>query len=109
MKIFAVLIGLIWIQFASAAPEAECLAGNFKSCKKVFDYYGSTSKDGGRFDFFAKVCASENLRVDCQVLSVEDSELTQKLLEVASSDTGVFAVGGKKLAKLYIVKPADQK
>lgn len=100
MNLF-IVFGLFVGSTSFAATPKDCLAGNFAACKEIFNKYGSSSDKAGAVEFFASACASQDLRVVCQVTSTEKSETLKKTLDLARSETALFVMNGKNLDKIY--------
>lgn len=102
MKILFFCLSLLVYAFSLGATSAECLSGNFNSCREVFNKYGSQSDKSGAVELFEKACSAQTLSVSCQIISVKKSETLKKTLEMAKTDpAGTFVVSGQKLDKIY--------
>ncbi len=90
----------IFAQVHAAAPT-ECLNGNFKVCREIFNKYGSQSDRRGAVELFEKACSAQNLSVSCKIISVSKTDSLKKMLELATPDSGMFVMNGAKVDKLY--------
>lgn len=103
MTTITIMFGLFLARSTFAATKTDCLSGNFSACKEILNKYGSTSDRNGATEFFANACASQNLKVICEVISTEKSETVKRSLEVASTNSAVFVISGPKVDKIYKV------
>ncbi|MBL7542645.1 MAG: hypothetical protein JNL11_02465 [Bdellovibrionaceae bacterium] len=102
MKILFFCISFFVYAFSLGATPAECLSGNFNSCREVFNKFGSQSEKSGAVELFEKACSAQTLNVSCQIISVKKSETLKKTLEMAKVDpSGTFIMSGQKLDKIY--------
>ena len=110
MKIFISLLVLSVFgvgNIAHANSKRQCLEGNFPSCKTVMNEFGRTSKKDGAVSFFSSACASQNLKVACEVLSVKPDEALKKTLSLAHPSSALFVISGNKLNKIYVIKTIE--
>jgi hypothetical protein len=95
--------GLVFLlgQHSFSATKSECLSGDYSACKDIFNQYGRSSEKIGAIEFFGDVCASQNLKVTCEVFSIEKSETLRKTLELGRAESSIFIMSGAKVDKLY--------
>lgn len=105
MKFNLALLFFLSIQSAQAATQKDCLDGSVSVCKEIINEYGATSNRTGAVEFFAKVCASEKLKLKCQVTSVLPSETLKKAMEVHTAGSSSFIIDGLTLSKIYQIEP----
>lgn len=84
-----------------AATPADCLNGNFRACREIFNQYGSQSDRKGAVELFEKACSAQTLNVSCQIISVSKADSLKKTLELAKPDSGIFVINGLKVDKFY--------
>lgn len=101
MKNIFLVMSLFGSLSAYASTANECLSGNYKACREVFNKYGSQSDRVGAVDLFEKACSAQNLRVSCHIFSVSKNETLKKTLELAKPDSGMFVMDGAKVDKIY--------
>lgn len=101
MKLFFASIFFFAGANCFAATPKDCVSGNFAACKEIFNKYGSTSDKAGAVELFTNACASQDLRVVCQVTSIEKAETLKKALELAKPETALFVMSGKNFDKIY--------
>lgn len=107
MNSLYVLLVIFGTQTSFGATKNECLNGNFEACKKIISDYGSTSDKTGAIDFFENACSSQNLKINCQIVSVKQSETLKKSLELANYSSAQFIVTGSKINKIYLISPTE--
>ena len=105
MKFILGWIVFLCFQAAQAATQQACLDGSVSACKEIFNDYGRTTNRNGAVEFFAKVCASEKLKLQCQVMSASPSETIKKALELHKADSSSFIIDGLTLSKIYQIDP----
>ena len=104
MKNIAIAVSCVLLStYSIAGTKQECLGGNFPVCRDIFNQYGSTTDQRGATDLFASACSSQNLKLKCEIISVDRSETLKKTLEVADLDGALFVINGKKVDKIYKV------
>lgn len=94
---------LVLLSFAQgyASTPAECLNGNFKICREIFNKYGAQSDRKGAVELFEKACSAQTLNVSCQIISISKVDSLKKTLELAKPDSGIFIMNGAKVDKFY--------
>jgi hypothetical protein len=88
-------------QYLLAATKNECINGNFESCKEIVNGYGRTTDKSGATEFFAAACASQNLKISCQIITSDKSETLKKTMDFYSKDSALFVMNGDKTDKIY--------
>lgn len=101
MKIFLIFSFLAFSTAGSAATQAECLNGNFKACREVFNKFGSQSDRSGAVELFEKACSAQTLYVSCEVITLTKDASLKKTLEFTKPNAGIFVMSGSKFDKLY--------
>ncbi len=98
-----IIFGIILVSFSQtwAFTQSDCLNGNFKACREIFNKYGSQSDRAGAVELFEKACSAQVLRVSCEIISISKSESLKKMLELAKRDAGIFVMNGPQLDKFY--------
>lgn len=99
IAIFSIFIG----QYSFGATKTECFDGSISACTEIMNDYGRTSNKRGAIEFFNTACASQNLRVNCQIITTDKSETMKKALEVARVDGALFVMSGSKADKIYLM------
>ncbi len=108
MNSLSVMIILLGSQITYGATKAECISGNFAACEKIIRDYGSTSDKTGATEFFSNAWSSQNLSINCQIISVSRSETLKKSLELAGKNSAQFIVTGSKVDKIYLISSAEK-
>lgn len=103
MKNLLAIILCFCFNFSFASTKSECLSGNFTSCKVKMNNYGRTSKKDDAVDFFSQSCSSENLKIKCEIISVDPSNSLKKVMALAKTSSALFTISGKKFNKIYIM------
>lgn len=98
---------ILFVSSSFAATKTECLGGNFSACKQIFRHFGSTSERTGAVEFFAEACASENLKIACEVISSDKAETMRKALELAQPEGALFTIDGVKVDKIYRISSLE--
>jgi len=106
MKTVTIIFSFLLAQYSFGTTKNDCVDGNFAACKEIFNHYGSTTDQNGAADFFASACASQNLKITCEVISTDKSETLKKILEVAGMNSAVFVINGTKVDKIYKISAA---
>ncbi len=101
MKFLLLIFLFSGAQESFGATEKQCLDGSFAACKEIFDHYGSSSNKQGAAELFARACASQHLRVACQITTADASETLKKTIELAKPEASTFVIDGKLINKIY--------
>ena len=86
---------------AWAFTQNDCLNGNFKACREIFNKYGSQTDRAGAVELFEKACSAQTLRVSCEISSFSKTETLEKILKTVKRDSGAFVMNGSQIDKFY--------
>lgn len=101
MKLLFFCVILLCFARGHAATPEECLNGNFKICREIFNRYGAQWDRKGAVELFERACSAQTLNVSCQIISISKADSLKKTLELAKPDSGSFVMSGAKIDKLY--------